>query len=75
MSTVPLCLVRTVTCKLPKNMLPVVVGDDGKIVTDIARFVVWCCLGEMLLLCVFGCVVASLFIFKHQEKKFRYLFK
>lgn len=28
---------RTVTCKLPKQMLPVVVGDDGKIVADIAR--------------------------------------
>jgi hypothetical protein len=30
---------KTVTCKLPKAMLPVVVGDDGKIVADIARFV------------------------------------
>ena len=28
---------KTVTCKLPKAMLPVVVGDDGKIVADIAR--------------------------------------
>ncbi|XP_023329967.1 polyadenylate-binding protein RBP45 [Eurytemora carolleeae] len=28
---------RTITCKLPKQMLPVVVGDDGKIVADIAR--------------------------------------
>lgn len=28
---------RTITCKLPKQMLPTVVGDDGKIVTDIAR--------------------------------------
>lgn len=27
----------TKTCKLPKAMLPVVVGEDGKIVTDIAR--------------------------------------
>ena len=30
---------KTVTCKLPKAMLPVVVGDDGKIVADIARYV------------------------------------
>jgi hypothetical protein len=30
---------KTVTCKLPKTMLPVVVGDDGKIVADIARYV------------------------------------
>ena len=29
--------VKTVTCKLPRTMLPVVVGEDGKIVTDIAR--------------------------------------
>ena len=29
---------RTITCKLPKQMLPVVVGDDGKIVADIARY-------------------------------------
>jgi len=28
---------KTITCKLPKQMLPVVVGEDGKIVTDIAR--------------------------------------
>jgi len=28
---------RTVTCRLPKQMLPVVVGDFGKIVTDVAR--------------------------------------
>jgi len=28
---------RTITCKLPKQMLPVVVGEDGKIVSDIAR--------------------------------------
>ena len=32
-----LCQVKTVTCKLPRTMLPVVVGEDGKIVTDIAR--------------------------------------
>jgi hypothetical protein len=29
---------KTITCKLPKAMLPVVVGDDGKIVADIARY-------------------------------------
>ena len=29
--------VKTVTCKLPRTMLPVVIGEDGKIVTDIAR--------------------------------------
>jgi len=28
---------KTTTCKLPKAMLNVVVGEDGKIVTDIAR--------------------------------------
>ena len=28
---------KTVTCKLPKSMLPVVVGEDGKIVADIAQ--------------------------------------
>jgi len=28
---------KTVTCKLPRNMLPVVVGEDGKIITEIAR--------------------------------------
>ena len=28
----------TKTCKLPKTMLPVVVGEDGKVVTDIARY-------------------------------------
>merc|ERR1711864_1830 len=28
---------KTITCKLPKSMLPVVVGEDGKIVADIAR--------------------------------------
>ena len=26
-----------VTCKLPKSMLPVVVGEDGKIVAEIAK--------------------------------------
>ena len=25
------------TCKLPKSMLPVVVGEDGKIVAEIAK--------------------------------------
>ena len=30
---------RTITCKLPKQMLPVVVGEDGKVAADIARFV------------------------------------
>jgi len=28
---------KTVTCKLPKRMLGVVVGEDGKIITEIAR--------------------------------------
>lgn len=28
---------KTVTCKLPKSMLPVVVGEDGKIVSEIAK--------------------------------------
>ena len=28
---------KTVTCKLPKSMLPVVVGEDGKIVAEIAK--------------------------------------
>ena len=28
---------KTVTCKLPKNMLAVVVGEDGKIIADIAK--------------------------------------
>lgn len=28
---------KTVTCKLPRNMLSVVVGEDGKIITEIAR--------------------------------------
>lgn len=28
---------KTVTCKLPKSMLPVVVGEDGKIIADIAK--------------------------------------
>ena len=28
---------KTVTCKLPKSMLPVVVGEDGKIIAEIAK--------------------------------------
>jgi len=28
---------KTVTCKLPRNMLSVVVGEDGKIISEIAR--------------------------------------